>query len=113
MIGRHVNVGEGLDEFQAVGHLALRFLEEALGYAWVRRAAEISGGHAEMEYGCCMLSLMGQRPDFKGHLDKVERGAAKNPLLARNLESLKKLYPPVLKYFEEREKGMGSGKGKE
>ena len=84
----------------------------ANGYAWVRRAAEISGGDAEVEYGCCMLSLMGQRHDFKGHLDKVEAGAAKNPLLAKNLESLKQLYPPVLKYLEEKEKGMGSGKGK-
>jgi hypothetical protein len=83
------------------------------GYAWVCRAAEISGGNAEMEYGCCTLSLMGQRDDFRVHLDKVEAGAAKDPLLAKNLEGLKELYPPVLKYFEEREKGMGPGKGKE
>jgi len=80
------------------------------GYAWVRRAAEISGGNAEMEYGCCMLSLMGQRDDFKGHLGKVEAGAAKNPLLAKNLENLKELYPPVLRYFEEKEKAKEKAK---
>ncbi|MCK6460799.1 MAG: hypothetical protein L6Q95_13015 [Planctomycetes bacterium] len=83
------------------------------GYAWVCRAAEIAGASPEMEYGCAILSLMGARGDFKGHLDRAQEGADKSPLLARNLESLKKLYPPVLRYFEGKEKGMGSGKGKE
>lgn len=80
------------------------------GYAWVRRAAEIAGGNAEMEYASCLLSLMGHRDDFKGHLEKVQAGAMKNPLLAKNLENLKELYPPVLKYFEEKEKAKEKAK---
>jgi hypothetical protein len=83
------------------------------GYAWVCRAVEIAGKSPEMEYGCAILSLMGARGDFKRHLDRALAGADGGPLLARNLENLKELYPPVLKYFEEKEKGMGSGKGKE
>jgi hypothetical protein len=83
------------------------------GYPWVRRAIEIAGGSPGMEYACCLLSLMGQREQFKGHFERAQAGAAEDPLLARNLENLKKLYPPVLRYFEEKEKGMGSGKGKE
>lgn len=83
------------------------------GYAWVRKAVEVAGGSAEMEYACCLLSLMENRDLFHGHLEKAQAGAEENPLLARNLEALKNLYPPVLKYFEEREKGMGPGKGKE
>ena len=80
------------------------------GYAWVRRASAISGGSVEIEYGCGILSIMGDRSRFKDHLAKVEEGAAKNALLAKNLENLKELYPPVLKYFEEKEKGPGKGK---
>lgn len=83
------------------------------GYAWVRRAVGIAGGNAQMEYACCLATLMGARAEFTGHLAKVEEGAQKDPLLAKNLENLKELYPPVLKYFEEKEKGMGPGKGKE
>lgn len=81
------------------------------GCAWVRRAAEIAGGSAEMEYASCLLSLMGRRQDFMGHFEKAHAGASTNPLLARNIDSLKERYPPVLKYLEE--KGMGPGKGKE
>ena len=82
------------------------------GYAWVCRASAIAGGNAEMEYACCLISLMddSSRSRFAEHLAKVEEGAAKNPLLARNLENLKELYPPVLKYFEEKEMGPGKGK---
>ncbi len=83
------------------------------GYAWVRRAVEIAGTSPEMEYGCAILSLMGARGDFRRHLDRAQEGAGRNPLLAKNIESLKELYPPVLRYFEEKEKGMGPGKGKE
>lgn len=80
------------------------------GYAWVRRAAELAGGSPEMEYASCLLSLMSRRENFMGHLEKVVAGAKGNPLLAKNLENLKELYPPVLKYFEEKEMGPGKGK---
>ena len=79
------------------------------GYAWVRRAAELAPGNAQIDYGCCMISLMDARDRFKGHLEKVVAGAPKDALLAKNLETLKTLYPPVLKYFEEKEKGPGKG----
>ena len=82
------------------------------GYAWVRHAVEVAGGSPEMEYACCLLSLMGARDAFQGHLEKAMAGTEKNPLLARNVESLKKLSAPVLRYFEDKEKGMGPGKGK-
>lgn len=80
------------------------------GYAWVRRASEIAKGSAQIEYACCILSLMGKRDLFNGHLEKVAAGAAQDPLLEKNLAQLKELYPPVLRYFEEKEKGPGKGK---
>lgn len=80
------------------------------GYAWVKRAKEIAGGGAEIEYACCLLSLLSDRSAFMGHFEKALAGAKGNDLLARNLANLKELYPPVLKYFEEKE--MGAGKGK-
>jgi hypothetical protein len=82
------------------------------GYTWVKRANELAGGSAEMEYACCLLSLMSDRAAFMGHLEKAAAGAPNNALLAKNLDHMKELYPPVLKYFEEKEKGMGRGKGK-
>jgi hypothetical protein len=87
----------------------MRDMVKPSGYAWVRRATEI-GGNAEMEYGCCILSILEDFDAFEGHLAKVEEGAAKNALLATNLKELKEIYPPVRGYLEE--KGMGPGKGK-
>ncbi len=80
------------------------------GCAWVRRAVEIAGGSAEMEYASCLLSLISRRQDFMGHFEKALAGAGTNPLLAKNLETVKERYPPVLKYFEEKEMGPGKGK---
>lgn len=79
------------------------------GYAWVRRAGALAPS-AEIEYASCLLSLMGRRDAFPGHLEKALEGAPGNALLARNLDTLKELYPPVLKYFEEKEMGPGKGK---
>lgn len=80
------------------------------GYVWVRRAAEIAGGSAEMEYASSILSLMNRREDFVGHFEKALAGAGANPLLASNLETLKERSAPLLKYYEEKEKGAGKGK---
>jgi hypothetical protein len=100
------------DAGYALGCFSQSREQGASGYPWVRRAVEVAGASPEMEYGCAILSLMGSRGDFHGHLDRVQAAAGENPLLARNLETLKERYPPVLKYLEEKEKGMGAGKGK-
>jgi hypothetical protein len=76
------------------------------GYPWILRAIELAGGNPQMEYAACISTLMdGEDPErFHAHLAKADAGTAKDALLARNMENLKKLYPPVLKYFKEREK---------
>jgi hypothetical protein len=79
------------------------------GCDWVRRATELAGGSPEMEYAWGLLSLMGRHEEFLGHYEKALAGAPKNPLLAKNLERLKDLYPPVLEYW----KRKGNGQGKE
>jgi hypothetical protein len=78
----------------------------ANGYPWVLRAIALAGGNPQMEYAGCLMTLMGteNRERFHAHLERAEAGAAKDPLLARNMESLKKQYPPVLRYFEQKEK---------
>lgn len=78
------------------------------GYPWVRRALELAGKNPEMEYGCAILSIMGSPDTLQGHIERAQEGAARSPLLAKNLEALREIYPPA---FER--KGMGSGKGKE
>jgi len=72
------------------------------GYRWVRHANELAGGDARMEYALCLLTLMDEPQHFRAHLAKVDTGARGDPLLARNLEELKKLAPAVLRYFEDR-----------
>jgi hypothetical protein len=63
-----------------------------------------------MEYASSILSLMNRREGFAGHFEKALAGAGANPLLAKNLETLKQRSAPLLKYYEEKEKGAGKGK---
>ncbi len=75
------------------------------GYPWVRKALKIRRTDAEMEYACAILTVTGKKETFLHHLGKAAEGAKQNPLLKRNLEVLRKRYPPVLRYFEKRKKG--------
>ena len=74
------------------------------GYLWVRKALTLSNGNPEIEYACSLLTLMGDKADrkrFAEHLEKCRRGATEGSLLAKNLVTLEKLYPPVLRYFKD------------
>ncbi|MHC4667723.1 MAG: hypothetical protein ACYTFD_04905 [Planctomycetota bacterium] len=77
------------------------------GYRWVRHAVRLQGDDPSMQYACALLTLMGDHPGHKNYFDHVARataGAAKDPLLKKNLELLAKLSKPVLRYFENLER---------
>ncbi len=75
------------------------------GYPWVRKALKIRRTDAEMEYACAILTVTGKKETFLHHLGKAAEGAKQNPLLERNLEVLRRRYPPVFRHFEKRKKG--------
>ncbi len=77
------------------------------GYLWVRKALKIRRTDAEMEYACAILTVMGRwkKETFLHHLGKAAEGAKQNALLERNLDLLRKRYPPVFRDFEKYKKG--------
>jgi len=77
------------------------------GYLWVKKALRLSEGDPQIEYACALMTLMGSstgHENFFRHLERAGAGEKADPLLHENLVSLRKLYPPVLRYFEERER---------
>lgn len=87
-------------------------------YRWVRRANEVRGGDPSMELALALLTLMGKQPvpghdHVLDHLRRAEKGAAADPLLARNLALVAKRYPPLLRHFEGRSDAAPTEIGKD
>lgn len=57
------------------------------GYAWVKKAIELRGGDAQMEYAAALISLRGPEGEHREHVQKAMDGAKNDALLARNLEA--------------------------
>jgi len=57
------------------------------GYAWVKRAIQLRGEDAEMEFAAALITLRGPEGDHRDHAQKAIAGAKNDPLLAQNLAS--------------------------
>jgi len=57
------------------------------GYAWVKKAIELRGSDAEMEFAAALITLSGPDGEHRDHVEKAMAGAKSDPLLAQNLAS--------------------------
>jgi hypothetical protein len=59
------------------------------GYGWVKKAIELRGGDAEMEFAAALIasSSGGTQKERDAHLQRARAGERDNSLLARNLEA--------------------------
>jgi hypothetical protein len=57
------------------------------GYAWVKRALELSPGDAQMEYGAALVIFEVGRDQCRAHLRKALEGASAGSPLAASIES--------------------------
>jgi hypothetical protein len=57
------------------------------GYAWVKKAIQLRGSDAEMEFAAALITLSGPDGEHRDHVEKATAGAKSDPLLAQNLAS--------------------------
>ena len=57
------------------------------GYAWVKKAIQVRGSDAEMEFAAALITLSGPGGEHRDHVEKAMAGAKTDPLLAQNLAS--------------------------
>ena len=57
------------------------------GYAWVKKAIQLRGSDAEMEFAAALITLSGPDGEHRDHVEKAMAGAKRDPLLAQNLAS--------------------------
>ena len=56
------------------------------GYAWVRRALELSGDDAEMEFAAAMVTALDRIPEHDQHAARARKLGADRKLVLRNLD---------------------------
>ncbi len=56
------------------------------GYGWVKRAIEIAGPDAELEFGAAMVTALARIPQHAEHAAAAKKLAAADSQVARNLE---------------------------
>jgi hypothetical protein len=72
------------------------------GYAWIQRAIRLSGDDGAMHLAAALTVLMPNHPAHArhaGHMERATAAAAEDPLLARNLERVRKQSEELLGYF--------------
>jgi len=57
------------------------------GYAWVKKAIQLRGSDAEMEFAAALITLSGPDGEHRDHVEKAMAGAKRDPLLAQNMAS--------------------------
>jgi len=57
------------------------------GYGWVKKAIQLRGGDAQMEYAAALISLRGPQAEHREYSQKAIEGAKHDALLARNLSA--------------------------
>jgi hypothetical protein len=57
------------------------------GYGWVKKAIQLSGGDAQMEYAAALITLRGPAGEHREYVQKAMDGAKRDALLARNLSA--------------------------
>lgn len=57
------------------------------GYTWIRRAIQLRGKDAEMEFAAALVTLSGPESAHREHVRKAMAGAKGDPLLSQNLAS--------------------------